>query len=131
MENIEVAAKKKNTTASAYLTQSKRSLRSSTEMRGNSQKFLLSSFATLTSPLSTVIDDYINHLDYLDDMIPPININFITPYVVLNINKSMPNKAPGHDKITVNMLKKSLFKIILQIYYIIRSSVQLGYFPKV
>jgi len=64
-------------------------------------------------------------------MISPINTNFITPYVVLNIIKSMPNKALGHDKITVNMLKKSSFKIILRIYYIIRSSVQFGYFLKV
>jgi len=83
--------------------------------------------AELTSSLSPVVDDYIN---YPDDMIPPINTNFITPYVILNIIKTMPNKAPGHDKITANMLKKSSFKIILQIYYIIRSSVQLGYFPK-
>jgi len=43
----------------------------------------------------------------------------------------MSNKAPGHDKITLIMLKNCSFKIILQIYYIIRASMQLGYFPKI
>jgi len=97
------------------------------------QNFYLvySQTAKLTSPHSPVVNDYINRLEHSDEMIPPMNTNCLTPYVILNIIKSMSNKAPGQDKITVNMLKKSSFKIILQIYYIIRSSMQLGYFPKV
>jgi len=43
----------------------------------------------------------------------------------------MSNKAPGYDKITVVMLKNSSFKIIIQIYYIIKTAMQLGYFPKI
>jgi len=90
---------------------------------------LYSQAASLTSPFSPIVNDYINRLDHLDE-IPPVNTNFLTPYVVLNIIKSMSNKAPGQDRIITNMLKSSSFKIILQIYYIIRSSMQLGYFPK-
>jgi len=33
--------------------------------------------ALLTSPLSLVVNDYINRLDRLDKMIPPINTNFL------------------------------------------------------
>jgi len=62
----------------------------------------------------------------------PININFLTPYLVLNIIKLMfNNKALEHDKVTTIMLKNSSFKIVIQICYIIRLSMQLGYFPKV
>jgi len=46
----------------------------------------------LTSPLSPVVNDYII-LDHPDEMIPSINTNFLTSYVVLNIIKSMSNKA--------------------------------------
>jgi len=75
--------------------------------------------AKLTSPLSPVLNDYITQLD---KMIPPVNINYLTPYSILNIIKKMPNnKAPGQDKITFIMLK-NCFKIVLQIYYIIRGS---------
>jgi len=88
------------------------------------------SAASITSPLDPVVNDYINRLDRNDSMIPPINTSCLTPYVILNIIKSMSNKAPGLDKITVIMLKNCSFKIILQIYYIIRASMQLGYFPK-
>jgi len=87
--------------------------------------------AQLTSLLIPVVNDYMNHLVYSTNMMPPINLNFLTPYVILNIVKNFPNKAPGQDKITAIMLKKSSFKIILQIYYIIRSSVLLGYFPQI
>jgi len=74
----------------------------------------------LTSPLSPVESDYNNRLD---EMIPPIDTNFLSPYLILNIVKLMANnKAPGQDRITTIMVKNSSFKIILQIYYIIRSS---------
>jgi len=87
--------------------------------------------ATLTSPFTPVVNDYIK---CLKNMIPPINSdnNFLTPYSILNILKHMANnKAPGLDKVTTIMLKNSSFKIILQVYYIIRSSMQLGYFPNI
>jgi len=49
--------------------------------------------ANLTSPHNPVVDDYIARLD---KMIPPSNINFLTPYLVLNTVKQMPNdKAFG------------------------------------
>jgi len=90
-----------------------------------------STAASLTSPLNPVVNDYMNSLDRLDDMTPPINLNFLTSYTILNIIKKLSNKAPGQDKITANMLKNSSFKITLQIYYIIKKSMQLGYFPKI
>jgi len=89
------------------------------------------SAALLTSPLSPVVNDYINYLDQQDNMIPPINCNFLTPYTILKIIKYMVNKAPGHGKITSIMLKNCSFKLVLQIYYIIKTAMLLGYFPKV
>jgi len=64
--------------------------------------------ALLTSPFNQMVNDYITQLNQTDNMIPPLNINFITPYVVLNTIKTLPNKAPGQDKITSLMLKKLL-----------------------
>jgi len=85
--------------------------------------------AKLTSPLSPVVNDYITQLD---EMILPVNTNYLTPFLVLNVIKQMPNnKAAGQDKITFSMLKNCFFKIVLQIYYIIRESMQLGYFPRI
>jgi len=70
-----------------------------------------------------VVNDYITRLD---EMIPPFNfnINFLISYLILNIVKQMPNKnkAPGQDRVTATMLKNSSFKIILQLYYIIKAS---------
>jgi len=89
------------------------------------------SAASLTSPLNQVVSDYINRLERSDVMIPPTNTNILTPYVIQNVIKTMFNKASGYDKITVVMLKNSSFKIIIQIYYIIKTAMQLGYFPKI
>jgi len=77
-----------------------------------------------------VVDDYISRLD---KMIPPLNINYIFDTIILILNiirKLSNNKAPGHDKIISTMLKNSFFKIVLQVYYIIKTSMQLGYFLK-
>jgi len=87
--------------------------------------------ASLTSPFNQVVNDYIMKLEQNNNMIPPLNINFITPYVILNIIKTLPNKAPGQDKITAIILKNCSFKIVLQLYYIIKTSIKLGYFPKI
>jgi len=85
--------------------------------------------AKLTSPLSPVVNDYITQLD---KMTPPLNINYLIPYTLLNIIKKMPNnKTLGQDRITYIMLKNCSFKIILQIYYIVKESMQLSYFPRV
>jgi len=46
------------------------------------------SAASVTSPLDPVINDYINRLDRQDFMIPPIQTNSLTPYVILNIIKT-------------------------------------------
>jgi len=58
-----------------------------------------------------VINDYVAQLD----AIPPlINTEFLTPYVILNIVKRLPNnKAPGKDRLSTIMIKKCAFKIIL------------------
>ena len=45
------------------------------------------------------------------------------------IKYSANRKAPGSDGITVQMLKHASRKVILQIYYIFRSTTSLGYFP--
>ena len=54
----------------------------------------------------------------------------ISPYQIFNYIKFSANrKAPGNDGITTLMLKHASKKIILQIYYIFRFTISIGYFP--
>jgi len=78
-----------------------------------------------------VVNDYVAQLDA---MIPPINTNFLTSYVIfiLNIIKQLPNnKVPDIDRIITAMIKNCAFNIILQLYYVIKLSIVFGYFSLV
>jgi len=77
-----------------------------------------------------MVNEYIAQLDA---MIPPtVNINFFSPYIVLNIIKKLSNnKVPDFDRIITTIIKNFAFKMILQLYYVIRTSIILCYFSKI
>jgi len=66
----------------------------------------------ITSSHIAVINDCVAQLDAITP--PLINTEFLTPYVVLNIVKRLPNnEAPDNDRLSTAMIKNCAFKIIL------------------
>lgn len=76
-----------------------------------------------------MVNDYINELD---NMIPPVDLKYLSPRLIFQIVKEMPNnKAPGLDRISSSMIKNSSHKIYIQIYYILNAALRNYYFPNI
>lgn len=81
----------------------------------------------LASPFESEVDNFISSLDTLS---PSYDASFLSPKLIFSIIRKFPNgKAPGLDRVTTQMLKKSSWKISVQIYYIILFSFSFFYFP--
>ena len=79
-----------------------------------------------------------NYQAIIEDFAVPFNQRIVTndtdfplsPQQIFNYIKFSANrKAPGNNGITAMMLKHASKKVILQIYYIFRFTISIGYFP--
>lgn len=75
-----------------------------------------------------------NYVILLDNIIPPLDISFLSLMLIQQIMKKLSNnKSSDLDwhLVSTAMLKNSSYKILMQLYYIILASMKCFYFPKV